>query len=326
MRGRFVQGCLAPWDSSPVLGDCTSVLVNTIAHMATSERVFGEIEGVKPGAWFVDRQAAHDACVHRPLEAGICGGKKDGAESIVVSGGYPDDFDGDDYIVYTGHGGQDPTSKRQIADQNLDDSGNRALTVSMREGLPVRVIRGSKGDRAYSPPSGYVYSGLFRVADYWRDRGVEGFMMVMFRLEQIRDPLELDHEAAEQSLSETQRRGAFVQRIVRNTKVAAKVKAWHNYTCQVCGVRIETPAGPYAEGAHIRALGTPHDGPDREDNLLCLCPNCHVLFDAGAITVDSSDLGIWERGERRGTLRTKPRHLVDREQFDYHQKVHRGFA
>jgi putative restriction endonuclease len=53
----------------------------------------------------------------------------------------------------------------------------------------------------------------------------------------------------------------------------------------MCALRLDTPAGPYAEGAHIRPLGAPHRGPDTLDNLLCLCPNHHLLFDIGAITI-----------------------------------------
>jgi len=57
----------------------------------------------------------------------------------------------------------------------------------------------------------------------------------------------------------------------------------------------EHPAGPYAEAAHIRALGLPHNGPDVLENLLCLCPNDHVRFDAGAIYIDYS-YGVRESG------------------------------
>ena len=46
------------------------------------------------------------------------------------------------------------------------------------------------------------------------------------------------------------------------------------------------PTGRYAEGAHIRPLGYPHDGPDVLGNVLCLCPNDHVRFDYGAIWLD----------------------------------------
>lgn len=76
------------------------------------------------------------AGVHRPGQAGICGGK-DGAESIVVSGGYVDDEDYGDEIIYTDHGGNDPTTKRQNADQHLT-RGNAGLARSQLEGYPVR--------------------------------------------------------------------------------------------------------------------------------------------------------------------------------------------
>ncbi|MEW2076763.1 HNH endonuclease [Streptomyces sp. NPDC013433] len=49
--------------------------------------------------------------------------------------------------------------------------------------------------------------------------------------------------------------------------------------------------------AHIRGLGRPHYGPDELQNLLCLCANCHVLFDGLEIYVDSDGLA---RGTRDG--------------------------
>jgi putative restriction endonuclease len=59
----------------------------------------------------------------------------------------------------------------------------------------------------------------------------------------------------------------------------------------MCGTRLDCPAGPYSEAAHIRPLGTPHNGPDTEDNILCLCPNHHVLFDNGAMSI-AEDLSL----------------------------------
>ena len=74
-------------------------------------------------------------------------------------------------------------------------------------------------------------------------------------------------------------------RIVRDTEKSLRVKEAYDYACQICETRLETPAGPCAEGAHIKPLGTPHNGPDDESNIICLCPNHHLLFDAGAITL-----------------------------------------
>ncbi|MEU8328485.1 YDG/SRA domain-containing protein [Micromonospora sp. NPDC048839] len=83
-----------------------------------SKRAYGEIPGHPPGSTFKNRDELADSGVHRPNQAGICGGK-DGAESIMVSGGYVDDEEYGTEIVYTGQGGNDPATKRQIADQQL---------------------------------------------------------------------------------------------------------------------------------------------------------------------------------------------------------------
>ena len=84
----------------------------------------GEIEGVEVGATLESRRALHDAGIHRPLQAGIAGSASTGAESIVLSGGYVDDEDHGDEVIYTGHGGRDPKSGRQVGDQEFTPSGS----------------------------------------------------------------------------------------------------------------------------------------------------------------------------------------------------------
>src|SRR5262245_24776507 len=142
-------------------------------------RVRGELPGYPLSATFRDRASLAAARVHRPLMDGICGGA-DGAESIVVSGGYVDDLDLGDEIVYTGWGGRDPDTGRQIADQKLT-KGNLGLAVSQLEGHVIRVIRGAGGDPAYSPAKGYRYDGLFRVVDHWQEPGKDNFLIWRFR-------------------------------------------------------------------------------------------------------------------------------------------------
>jgi putative restriction endonuclease len=73
--------------------------------------------------------------------AGIAGSETEGADLIVLWGGYEDDEDLGEEIVYTGHGGRDWASKRRVAHPHLT-KGNLALARSSIEGLPVRVIRG----------------------------------------------------------------------------------------------------------------------------------------------------------------------------------------
>ncbi|WP_019982979.1 HNH endonuclease [Streptomyces sp. Amel2xE9] len=93
-------------------------------------------------------------------------------------------------------------------------------------------------------------------------------------------------ESTDPDLADTpvQRRTAVVQAQDRDSRVKRQVKAWYDNTCQFCGTVIElaTPPFAYSEAAHIQALGAPHNGPDRIENVLCLCPNCHVRFDMGA--------------------------------------------
>ncbi len=143
--------------------------------------MIGDVPNVEVGQEFSTRRQAHEAGVHRPLQAGICGTKKTGAESIVVSGGYKDDEDYGDVIVYTGHGGQNGAGK-QVSDQTLDDSGNAALVTSYLEGLPVRVLRGYQAGTPYAPASGYRYDGLYRVTNYGSKLGIDGRLIWQFRL------------------------------------------------------------------------------------------------------------------------------------------------
>jgi putative restriction endonuclease len=289
------------------------------------DRTYGEIPNYPPGSAFINRRDLATSGVHRPLQGGICGGQ-DGAESIVVSGGYVDDEDYGNEIIYTGQGGRDPDTGKQIADQMLT-LGNAGLARSHAEGYLVRVVRGAGGDRKYSPTTGLRYDGLFRIADVWHEQGHDGFRVWRFRLVAQDDASLPPAEQAEPEETgipgASARATTTVQRIVRSTRVARRVKELHRHACQVCGLQILTPAGPYAEAAHIRALGRPHDGPDVESNVLCLCPNHHLMFDAGAIYVDREWL-VRNSADHAavGPLRSLPTHRVDPAQFDYHRNHH----
>lgn len=285
-----------------------------------AERVFGDVAGVEVGTEFANRESLRAADVHRPLRSGISYSAQEGADSIVVSGGYEDDEDYGDIIVYTGHGGRDPSSVRQIADQELE-RGNLALARNAEEGLPVRVVRGADGDPTYSPTRGYRYDGLYSVDHYWSQVGHSGFRVWRYRLIRIDDPLSRE-DGREDGEGPSPRAEITVQRIVRNTQAARRVKALHEHTCQICGRRVETAGGPYAEGAHVRPLGRPHDGPDGESNILCLCPNCHVRFDQGGLWVSEDGVVVDAiSGEGLGALRRARGHTLDPLHFAYHREL-----
>ena len=132
---------------------------------------------------FSSRLELSRAGVHRPTVAGISGSGKKGSDSIVLNGGYVDDNDCGDLIIYTGEGGQDRRG-RQVKDQQLT-KGNLALKVSCDEGLPVRVIRGSKGAQLWSPSIGYRYDGLYQVVRCGPEIGIHQRRVWLYRLEKI---------------------------------------------------------------------------------------------------------------------------------------------
>jgi len=278
--------------------------------------------------WFPQRGDLSRMGVHRPPMAGISGSAREPADSIVVSGGYEDDEDDGDVLVYTGQGGNDPLTKKQVCDQDLN-RGNRGLVLSLMEGLPVRVVRGANLGSPFAPEAGYRYDGLFRVEAYWHEPGISGFRVWRFRLGKIKPIVARPRSI---SVAETSalygaqavgepaaRQSLLVSRIVRNSAVAITVKRLHRFACQVCGTCLETPAGPYAEAAHIRPLGTPHDGPDTAENVLCLCPNHHALFDLGGFTIED-DLRLTGT---RARLRTVRAHPISPDHLRYHRAHYR---
>jgi predicted restriction endonuclease len=84
-----------------------------------------------------------------------------------------------------------------------------------------------------------------------------------------------------------------VNRFIRDTKTSRKIKGLYKCRCQVCGKRLEIQPGMfYAEAHHLKPLGGEHKGPDVQDNILCLCPNHHALFDYFAIPLDPAKLRL----------------------------------
>ena len=133
------------------------------------ERIFGHVPGYPIGSSFLSRAGLSKAGVHPPTQAGISGSGKEGADSIVLSGGYEDDRDYGNIIIYTGQGGRHPDSGKQIENQELT-RGNLALAISELKGYPVRVIRGANHFSDLSPKSGYRYDGLYHGDEHWREQ------------------------------------------------------------------------------------------------------------------------------------------------------------
>jgi putative restriction endonuclease len=289
-------------------------------------KFFGEVPGNPVGTTFASRAALSEAQVHRPTMGGTSGNGREGTDSIVVSGGYEDDQDYDDELIYTGHGGNNPATKQQVADQDINAPGNAGLVRSQLDGLPVRVIRGARGNPSHSPQVGFRYDGLYQVVNHWSKAGRSGYRIWQFHLTRLQEDeitaLPPDVESPAGTAGPVPRVTAVVQRQVRNSAVVEAVKRWHGYRCQVCGLTLRVVAGPYAEGAHIRPLGRPHLGPDVPENVLCLCPNDHVLFDNGALyLLDDLTVVDASTGHEVGVLHQQRNHHVDRAYVRYHREL-----
>lgn len=293
-------------------------------------RTSGHIPGFAEGAVFADRHRLSQSGVHAPPQAGISGAQDEGADSVVLSGGsYEDDEDFGDEVIYTGHGGCSLKTGQQVADQTLT-LANLALARNWQRGLPVRLVRGFKPGSRTSPlrsARSYRYDGLFRVADCWCEPGRSGHLVWRFRLVKL-SPDEASHTSLPEPVAQTvaedapgdsaapRRVETTTLRVIRDTAQGRWVKKLYDWTCQMCGERLEGIGGPYAEAAHVRPLGRPHDGPDTAANLLCLCPNHHSLLDYGGVGVadDLTLIGM------PGRLRALPRHRLDPAHLRHHRE------
>ena len=284
-------------------------------------RFFGTPDGVKVGQFFIDRRELHEYSVHRPLQAGISGSKSEGADSICISGGYVDDEDHGDYVIYTGHGGNDATTGRQIADQDIEATGNAGLITSRVKGFPVRVVRGASHKSPYSPPKGYQYAGLFTVTEYWVEQGINGFDVVRFRLDRIPEQVELVTSVAPEP--DVAFATTTVTRRVRDTALSRAVKEIYDDACQLCETAITGSSGrSYSEGAHVKPLGQPHLGPDTLSNILCLCPNHHVQLDIGGmIILNNFDVAIRADLPAFGSLTFKKKHSLNLDFVTFHRDM-----
>ncbi|KAJ7955502.1 Histone-lysine N-methyltransferase family member protein [Quillaja saponaria] len=166
-----------------------SVMKDHDLWLNREKRIIGSIPGVYVGDLFFFRMELCVVGLHGQAQAGIdfvpVSQSSNGepiATSIIVSGGYEDDIDAGEVIIYTGQGGQDKHS-RQCFHQKLE-GGNLALERSMHYGIEVRVIRGIKYDGSVASKI-YVYDGLYRILDCWFDVGKSGFGVYKYKLLRI---------------------------------------------------------------------------------------------------------------------------------------------
>ncbi|KAL9226037.1 hypothetical protein vseg_001892 [Gypsophila vaccaria] len=153
------------------------------------KRIVGSIPGVYIGDLFYFRMELCVVGLHGQIQAGIdylpSSQSSNGepiATSIIVSGGYEDDDDAGDVLVYSGHGGHDKFGR--MSNHQKLEGGNLALERSMHYGIEIRVIRGMKYDGSLTTKI-YVYDGLYKIIESWFDVGKSGFGVYKFKLVRI---------------------------------------------------------------------------------------------------------------------------------------------
>ena len=275
------------------------------------------VDGVAVGAEFPSRAALREAGVHAPLVGGISGGQ-DGADSIVVSGGYEDDLDRGDEIIYTGQGGNDHQHRQAGRRSGMDSRQCRPRAQAVSRDSRSEWF-GVNTAEAFSPRRrGYRYDGgLLRPGSLAGDRE-KWFPDLPLQAGSGRTPNPRPWGPWERGKATLACASPAVNYPADHQKTLPWQPGSRNYTT--------TPARYVAfalrpQEVHTQrvltsaALGSPHNGPDAEGNLLCLCPNHHVLFDNGALLI-KDDLTF---EGHPGALQTVPGHHVGKDQLAYHR-------
>jgi len=113
----------------------------------------------------------------------------------------------------------------------------------------------------------------------------------------------------------------LINKIKRDSKIVKELKAEYNNVCQICGepiIKIKNLS--YSEACHIHPRF--QNGSDTKSNLLILCPNHHVLFDIGVITINPEDcktlIHIEKDNELNGMELKVIKHSISSNYVRYH--------
>lgn len=131
----------------------------------------------------------------------------------------------------------------------------------------------------------------------------------------------------DESDAAVERRTIESQAQVRDRKKAAALKSHYSNMCTFCDVQLQIASGRfYSEAAHVKALGKPHNGPDKVRNMIVLCPNHHLQFDRGVLRLKKTRAGyvIQSRvkGDKLHGKQITLKHKLDPDLVQYHAEWH----
>jgi hypothetical protein len=176
---------------------------------------------------------------------------------------------------------------------------------------------------------------LIGVPQFWLDERVEGAADMFLKEEfYVFDaPLEntVERKAAQKGKplptptpgTEAARRLANVKQLVRRGDNRKFIQQLYSGTCQLSGVVLRVPDEKFTvDCAHIRPLGSPHNGPDDVSNMLSLSPTMHRLLDRRCLRIDPNNLTITLLHRNDVThlpkIFLKPEHRLSAEHLHYY--------
>jgi len=140
----------------------------------------------------------------------------------------------------------------------------------------------------------------------------------------------LDEIAKHIHVSVVARTKRQIEQQLRNAELAATLKELYESKCMFCESRICVSISPerfYVEAAHIRPLGRPHNGPDVPENMIVLCPNCHIQLDSGTLSIilrSPTEMLIRSRTPNHAlhgkSIRTRGTHKLDAQYVQWHRQ------
>ncbi|KAL6841228.1 hypothetical protein ACP4OV_028746 [Aristida adscensionis] len=164
---------------------------------ANSGKRIGTVPGVQIGDIFYFRMELCIIGLHAPSMGGIdymtskFGNEEDPVAICIVSaGGYENEDDDTDVLVYSGQGGINRSTDERY-DQKLE-RGNLALERSMHRKNEIRVVRGFKDPFCITGKI-YIYDGLYKIHESWMERTKSGINCFKYKL--LREPGQPDGAA-----------------------------------------------------------------------------------------------------------------------------------
>jgi len=242
-------------------------------------------------------------------------------------GRYEDDV-GRDRFTYVGEDPQGPGVEEPGKEDQELNRGNAALREAIDNPLPIFLF--------FQPVDAekWEFRGLVEVISFeYKPQG--GRYVYEFTLEpdetsmvahdetEFTSDVEFDDSERVPDLSPPSRTESTLSRIVRNSPLVRELKRTYDYKCQVCGEQRQREENGYAEGHHLRPLGSPHHGPDEKGNILVLCPNHHADFDYGMICIDPETYEITHAYDEEADgreLAVLPAHDLDTRHLKYHNQ------